>query len=122
MHEASLVARLLRMVDEWAEQSPGCAVTEVRVRAGPLAGVEPLLVAEAFQRLREGTRATQATLTIAAEPLTIQCRDCLLTVRQEKLAFVCPSCGGRRVDVLGGDQFLLEAIVVGPALPLSSTA
>lgn len=121
MHEASLVARLLRMVDEMADQSPECAVAEVCVRVGALAGVEPLLVSEAFGRLRAGTRAAKARLTIAAEPLTIKCRDCLLTRQQEQLTFVCSHCGGRRVDVLGGDLFLLDAIVLSAADPLSTT-
>ena len=60
MHEASLVASLLRQVDELAAQNGGGRVDQVRIEVGPLAGVEPLLMREAFERLRVGTSATEA--------------------------------------------------------------
>ena len=50
MHEASLARALLNQVAQIARDRQGQAVLEVIVQVGPLSGVEPLLLVEAFSR------------------------------------------------------------------------
>lgn len=119
MHEASLVAALLRQVDELASQHGGDRVTAVRVEIGPLAGVEPLLFDEAFRRLRIGTVAADAELIVDAVGLSCRCRDCSAEYATDELSFTCPSCGGRRVDVTSGDAVVLHSVsLTQPAEPV----
>jgi len=112
MHEASLVAALLRQVAELVAQNGGGRVGEVRVAIGPLAGVEPPLFDEAFRRLRAGSAADSAALAVDLVPLSARCRDCRAEYRSPELTFTCPECGGGDVDVTGGDAVILESITI----------
>lgn len=112
MHEASLVSALLRQVDALAAEHAPAQVDEVQVEVGPLSGVEPQLFYEAFERLKPGTSAARATLTIDTVSLTCRCGDCLLEYTRETLVFECPACRGKRVSVVRGDGVLLVSIAV----------
>jgi hydrogenase nickel incorporation protein HypA/HybF len=107
MHEGSLVGSLLRQVAQLAAEHRAQAVREIRIEVGPLSGVEPVLLREAFDRLRVGTVAAGAALVIDAVGLTCHCRNCQLNFTAEEVRFVCPVCGDRRVDVVAGDRVLL---------------
>lgn len=119
MHEASLVASLLRQVDDLVATHGGGRVTEVRVEAGLLAGVEPLLLCEAFQRLRAGTLAADAELVVDAVGLTCRCRACQLEYVTDELRFVCPTCGGVNIDLTAGDAVVLHSFTL--AQPAEAT-
>lgn len=112
MHEASLVASLLRQVDELALQHRGGRATQVRVEIGLLAGVEPILFQEAFVRLRAGTSAAEAELLIDTVGLTCWCRDCQLKYVTNELIFVCPTCDGKDVEVTAGDAVVLHSVTL----------
>jgi len=114
MHEASLIASLLRQVDELAAQNGGGRIDQIRVEVGPLAGVEPLLLREAFCRLRVGTSARDAELVIDVVGLTCRCRECRTEYVTEILRFDCPTCGCVDVDVTAGDCVVLHSLTLTP--------
>jgi hydrogenase nickel incorporation protein HypA/HybF len=110
MHEASLVSSLLRQVDDLVVANGGGQVVEIRVEVGPLSGVEPLLLTEAFHRLRPSTASTNAELIVEFVGLTYRCRSCGHQDVTDVLRFVCAECGGGDVDVLAGDAVILQSI------------
>jgi hydrogenase nickel incorporation protein HypA/HybF len=112
MHEGSLVKSLLRQVQDLAAAQGGGAVGEIRIEVGLLAGVEPLLLQEAFRRERAGTVAGDAALFIDAVGLTCHCRGCQLNYTTDVLQFVCPACGARHVDVVAGDCVVLHSFTL----------
>jgi len=112
MHEASLVSALLTQVNELAAQYLGSWVTEIRVEVGLLAGVEPILFSEAFQRLRTDAQLGQAELILDSVGLTCRCTACQLEYVSAVLKFVCPLCGSAEVDVTGGDSVVLHSVTL----------
>lgn len=112
MHEASLVANLLRQVEELVRSRGGTRAAAICVEAGPLSGIEPLLFREAFGRLRVGTIADGAELTIEAVELQLRCRACRAEYATERLRFQCPACDSGDVDVTGGDGVALKSITI----------
>jgi hydrogenase nickel incorporation protein HypA/HybF len=112
MHERSLVASLLSQVSEALDENGGGLLRTVCVEIGPLAGVERVLVEEAFRELTPGTPAEGANLVVEEVPLTIQCRDCGTNGAVEHFVFRCRSCGSTRVRVTGGDEFRLMSLNV----------
>jgi hydrogenase nickel incorporation protein HypA/HybF len=84
------------------------AVEEIRLEVGSLAGVEPLLLREAFLRQRKGTFAA-TELVIDTVGLTCRCGTCQLTFGTEDIRARCPDCGAP-ADVLAGDAVLLESV------------
>jgi hydrogenase nickel incorporation protein HypA/HybF len=115
MHETSLVAALLRQVDRVRADHSASAVTEVHVQVGPLSGVEPLLVAAAFERLKAGTSAAAARLMIEEVPLEALCSRCGLESEVLDFRFRCAHCGHDDVRVVRGDEFQLVSLTVDSA-------
>lgn len=112
MHEQSLVRALLRQVDRTRRAAGGGQVVGVRVSLGPLSGVEPLLVQNAFAILAPETLGAQVELTIEMVALSAVCRGCEHEFQMPDFDFRCPRCGGRAVRVTGGDAFQLVSVEV----------
>ncbi|MFO0819844.1 MAG: hydrogenase maturation nickel metallochaperone HypA [Pirellulales bacterium] len=135
MHEASLVESLLNQVVDLAashlasedfadsaltrsqltraplNRAAGARqITRIELEIGPLSGVEPELMALAFQRLAGEAGLSNARLEIVHVPLTIQCDDCQRVTETEQVSFGCDGCGSRRVTVLRGDSCILKSV------------
>jgi hydrogenase nickel incorporation protein HypA/HybF len=99
----------LAQVERLADAEGAGKVEEVRVKVGPLSGVEPLLIETAFQILAPRTSVGKARLVIEEIPLMAQCADCGHEFEVPYFRFRCPVCDCRRVDVTAGDGFVLES-------------
>lgn len=121
MHEASLVKSLLKQLSELVAQHGGGCIREIRVEVGLLAGIEPLLFHEAFQRERSGTLAADAELVIAPVGLTCHCQSCQLDFVTNTLEFSCPKCGAKQIKILGGDTVILQSFTLAPAIEAELT-
>ena len=109
MHEQSLVRALLKQVEEIRREHDAEHVTEVYVEVGPLSGVEPLLLATAFEQLSPKSSVTGAKLVIDEVALLAQCDSCSCEFEVSDFVFRCPTCGGN-VRVLRGDAFQLASV------------
>jgi len=85
-------------------------VTGIRLRIGPLAGVEAELLQRAFLIARAGTLAETATLTIEAAPVTVACRVCGGGGAAAANRLLCPDCGAWQVTLTGGDDLILASL------------
>ena len=112
MHEASLVSALLRQVDELVREHAAAGATQVNVVVGEFSGVEPDLLRLAFERQAPGTLAAGARLCIKSARLVGVCDQCLCEFPIEHFHFQCHRCGGGNVEVTGGEQLMLESIIM----------
>lgn len=112
MHESSLAASLLRQVNDRAAENGGGRVVAIELEVGPLAGVEPTLLHEAFLRLRVGTLASDAVLHIDAVPLVGRCRACGGAFRTDAPNFACLACGERRIEIVSGDSVVFRSFTL----------
>jgi hydrogenase nickel incorporation protein HypA/HybF len=108
MHEQSLVRNLLRQVDEICRQNGG-QVTEVCVQVGPLSGVEPILLASAFEQLAPSSSASDSKLVIEEVSLLANCESCTIEFEIQNFVFRCPRCQGK-VNVTRGDTCQLISV------------
>ncbi len=106
MHESSLIVSLLRQVDELVETHQATRVTEVRLEIGLLSNVEPILLREAFDRLKNGT-TKDAELMIDDIGLKCRCHACSTEFSAEQLKFLCPLCNSNDIAIISGDGVLL---------------
>ncbi len=112
MHELSLVRTLLAQVGEIVAANGGTALRCVRVQVGPLAGVEPALMASAWQQLSADGGCGDATLEIEEVPLVARCRGCDMTFQPLRFRFRCPECGAAETETISGDGVILQCIVL----------
>ena len=109
MHEQSLIKSLLTKVDAIRRQHDAEHVTEVRVEVGPLSGVEPLLLTNAFEQFAPASTAIGATLVIDEVSLLARCDLCSCEFELSDFIFRCPTCNGN-VKVLRGDEVQLVSV------------
>lgn len=107
MHEESLVRSLLRHVEELAQLHQAVGVEVIEVEVGPLSGVEPLLLQDAFERLRAEFPWPLAELAVQQTGLAVFCNDCQRESQLEDFRFVCSQCGSTSLQIVRGDAFRL---------------
>jgi hydrogenase nickel incorporation protein HypA/HybF len=112
MHELSLAASLIELIEDEARRSGFARVSKVWLEIGALAGVEPEALRLGFEALAPSTCAQGAELEILTPPGLALCLDCQLDIEIAAYHEGCPQCGGHRLQVTGGTQFLLKELEV----------
>ena len=110
MHELSVCHGLLTQVAEIAHQAHADQVERIRLRIGPLSGVVPELLKQAFSIARYGTIAANAELVIEALPVRIRCTRCGGETDTVPNRLLCGQCGDFRTQLLSGAELLLASV------------
>lgn len=108
MHEASLVQALLDRVTELAREHRATAVHRVVVRLGTLSGVEPELLAIAYDTFRASTVCARAALEIGRVEARWECPGCGRVFAAGE-ALACARCG-RPARLAQGDELMLDKV------------
>jgi hydrogenase nickel incorporation protein HypA/HybF len=112
MHEWGLACELVRQAEGEARARQARAVCAVTARVGLLSGVEPELLARAYEVARLGTLLESTPLSVETDPITASCRSCSHEGPLEGMSLICPGCGGQDLRILGGDGIHLARIVI----------
>lgn len=106
MHEYSIVQALIGQVEQQVRGRG--EVRCVRVRLGELSGVDPALLATAYETFKPETLCAQASLELTSAPAHWKCGSCGRGIaRGERLQ--CPLCG-LPARMVSGDEIVLEQI------------
>jgi hydrogenase nickel incorporation protein HypA/HybF len=107
MHELGLCSSIVDAVERRAGDRP---VAKVRVRVGRLHHVHPEAFAQSFTIAAMGTVAEDAVAEVVLLPVRARCGGCGAAWDAEDIPAACPTCGGVEVELMGGDELLLESI------------
>jgi hydrogenase nickel incorporation protein HypA/HybF len=110
VHELSICQALLQEVAKIAASRNACAVDRITIEVGRLSGVEPELLARAFEVARAGTCASSAALVMQTLGIRVKCTECGATSNVEPNCLVCGACNGYRTRIIAGDELRLRAI------------
>lgn len=110
MHELSICQALMEQVAAIATQRRATAVTDIHVGVGPLSGVEPGLMRNAFPIAAAGTLAGAATLHLKETPIRVKCNSCGTESDATANRLVCGKCQDWRTMLVSGDELLLERV------------
>jgi len=110
MHELSVCQALLGQVETLAVQHRATAVAKVVLHIGPLAGVEPRLLQEAFPIASAGSIAEGAELVIEPLPIRVRCENCGAESEATANRLLCGACGDWHTQLLSGDEMLLASV------------
>jgi hydrogenase nickel incorporation protein HypA/HybF len=109
VHELSLASAVVATAERHAG---GKQVTLVSLRIGRLRQVVPESLALCFRIVAEGSRCEGATLAYELVPARLSCQGCDGDFELESPPFVCPVCGSAEVAVVGGEELLVDSIVI----------
>jgi hydrogenase nickel incorporation protein HypA/HybF len=107
MHELGLCTSIVDAVERRAGDRP---VARVRVQVGRLHHVHPEAFDQSFAVAALGSVAQEATAELVLLPVRSRCAGCGATWEGEDVATACPTCGDLEVELIGGDELMLESI------------
>ena len=110
MHELSVCLSMLDQVRDIARERDAQQVSKIYVQVGPLSGIEPKLLAQAFPIASAGTVAEQAELILETSELKVRCRDCDEESATQANNLLCPSCGSNNTQLISGDELMLARV------------
>ena len=115
MHELAVCQALIGQVERVARDNGARRVLSVTLAIGPLSGVEPKLVEHAYPLAAAGTVAQDAQLIIESVPVQVRCRKCSAETPALANRLLCGACNDWQVDVIAGDEMLLQRVEIEPA-------
>lgn len=110
MHELAVCQGMLSQVMDIVRQQQARTVTRILVQIGPLSGVEPSLLAQAFPIASAGTPAAGARLVLESLPVRVRCEQCGAESDALPNRLLCGACGDYHTRLLSGDELLLASV------------
>ncbi len=110
MHELAVCQGLLGQLERIAAQHGARRVTRIVIRNGPLSGVEPRLLQDAFPLAAAGTLAAESELVVESTPLTVRCDQCGAESEARPNRLICAVCGDWHTRLVSGDELILASV------------
>ena len=110
VHEASIVASMMRILEDEAQRHHVERITRVNLSVGLFTAVEPRTLEACFELYAEGTKAEGAELVVTTVPARGRCLDCGYEFPMTSPRCRCPECGGLRLEGTGGRDFCITGI------------
>lgn len=110
MHELAICQALIEQLDAIAAQHVKKQIVKVDLKIGPLSGVVPQLLVDAFSIAKKASCAEQARLDISTGDIVVFCRHCNSESRVKINQLVCHQCGDWQTELISGDEMLLQRV------------
>ena len=107
MHELAICQALMEQVERIASKEQADQVLTIHLAIGPLSGVEPRLLEQAFYVARAGSIAANAELVTESMPVQVSCSQCGQLSDALPSRLVCGHCGDWRTRLVSGDEMNL---------------
>jgi hydrogenase nickel incorporation protein HypA/HybF len=107
MHELGLCTSIVDAIERRAGER---SVAHVRVRVGKLHHVHPEAFEQSFMVAAMGTVAENAAAELILLPVRAGCGNCDASWDADDMPVVCPACGSTEIELLGGEELVLESI------------
>jgi hydrogenase nickel incorporation protein HypA/HybF len=107
MHELAIADSIVQIA---AREARGRRVRTVTVAAGALRQVVPGALAFAFELVAQGTPVQGAELELRTVPAVVRCRACGASSAQDGFPLACGACGEMDVEVVAGEELLVEEL------------
>ena len=112
MHEISLAEDIRRIAEGVLAGRSFKRVVRVRLKIGPLSGVNVDSLRFAMGIVAEGTPLDGVELDVDCLPLQLSCQECATVFEPKEFEFTCPSCASTRIKVISGDEMDVENIEI----------
>ena len=97
-------------IEQIALQQHASGVAKIILQIGPLSGIEPHLLKQAFSLASGGTLAEHSLLEIKPHPIEVECSECGQRTLAKPNRLVCGGCGNWKTSLISGDEMLLESV------------
>lgn len=115
MHELPILRDIVGVALRYAERAGATKVVSVDLQIGELRDLDDAWMQRYFDFVTEGTAAAGAVLRVTRSRLAFWCRPCSGTFRfdvHSAEVAECPTCRGRDVELVAGNELRIESIDV----------
>jgi hydrogenase nickel incorporation protein HypA/HybF len=113
MHELSVVIEVVNTVEKFARENEVEGRIETLVlQIGELSSMIPKYIEAVYPAAVDGTTLQNTELKIEILPGNARCVDCGKIFNVLEYKGICPSCGGKNLELLCGKEFFIKEIVV----------
>jgi hydrogenase nickel incorporation protein HypA/HybF len=109
VHELAIAESVVRIA---CAHAGGRRVTKVELKVGHLRQVVPSALEFGFGLVAAGTEAEGAELAMDIVPAAGRCRACGADSPLPEFPFTCAGCGGFDVEVLQGEELLVDSLEI----------
>ena len=110
MHEYSVVQALIDQCEAEARKAGASEVLKITVKVGKLSGIEPQLLASAFEFFGAESFCKGAELELISQGVVVKCPDCGAQTELAELNFCCPHCASENISVIDGEELILMSL------------
>jgi len=110
VHELAIAQALIEQAEEVVRAHQAQRATSLTLSIGPLSGVVPELLANAFPLVAAGTLVADARLEFNTMPIVVSCASCQAETTASINQLVCGACGDWHTRIISGDDLLLQSI------------
>lgn len=110
MHELSVCLALMSQVGRIAGEHGARRVEKIVLQIGPLSGVEPALLRNAFPLAAAGTTAEGADLVIEHSAIVVECTGCGARTEAKPNRLICGDCGDYKTRLVSGEEMTLVTL------------
>jgi len=112
MHELSLAGGIVQLVEDAAAREHFRRVSQLRLEAGALAGIEVRALRFALDAVTPGTCLEGASIEIDEPPASAWCLPCGASVEIRSRTDACPRCGGFQIQPTCGTELRVLDLLV----------
>lgn len=112
MHEMALMGGVFEVIERTLINHDVKRVLQVKLKVGELTNAQPDALQMVFEAFCKDSICEGAELIIERVPVLGRCRNCQLEFTVETMFFLCPKCQNTSIEVIQGDELLLESMEV----------
>ncbi len=112
MHELSIVANIMDIVEEYAVKQHAITVHEIELDIGQLAGIDFDALEFAISHAPRKDLLRNAAFIIHKIDPAAKCRDCQHTYPTKEYATPCPGCGSIRTTITTGNELKVRSFKI----------
>ena len=111
MHELGIVCSIVDQVLEVVRKQGLSEVEAIVLEVGAMSSVVPEYLTGCYPSVVDGTMLEKTELRIEELPAIGKCRSCGESYDVINHRGVCPGCGGKELELLGGREFNIKEII-----------
>jgi len=111
VHELGIVIEIVKTVEEFAKNNALTKIDTLVLQIGELSSIIPKYIEDCYPAAVDGTLLSEAKLKIEILPGNAMCKNCKKVFNILAHQSLCPTCGNKDWELLGGKEFMIKEIV-----------
>ena len=112
MHEMSIAQGIIDIVEDEMRKHNAKVLRSIHVNIGRFSSIVPEALSFCFEVITKDTDMNGARLFIDVIPLMGRCVSCDREFEIKDYSFLCPFCGGLKIDAISGQDLTVKEIEV----------